>query len=63
MADTRTQINQRWESKAYKKILVRLRLDTDKDIIDWIESHKEKIGTTNIFRDAMKKYIAEYDED
>ena len=53
MADTRTQINQRWERKAYKKITVRLRVDTDKDLLDYIEKHKDQ-GTTELFRQGIR---------
>lgn len=63
MADTRSEINHRWERKAYKKYICRLRVDTDADLIEWIDKHKDKYGTTNIFRDAVKLLIENYKED
>lgn len=57
MGKTSTEVKQRWESKVYRKYLVRLREDTDKQLIDYIESNKDRVGTTNIFRDALETYI------
>ena len=57
MGKTSTEVKQRWESKAYRKYLIRLREDTDKPLIDYIERNKERLGTTNIFRDALESYI------
>lgn len=54
---TSNEVKQRWESKAYKKYLVRFRDDTDKEIIDYIEANKERFGTTEIFRAAMEMLI------
>lgn len=54
---TSTEVKQRWENKAYKKFLVRFREDTDKEIIAYIEAHKERFGTTEIFRAAMEALI------
>jgi len=54
---TSNEVKQRWESKAYKKILIRLRYDTDKELLDYIEQHKDEDGTTNIFREALQEYI------
>ena len=54
---TSSEVKQRWENKAYKKFLVRFREDADKDIIDYIEAHKERFGTTEIFRAAMEALI------
>jgi len=57
MGKTSTEVKQRWESKAYNKYTVRLRRDSDAHIIDYLEKNKERIGTTNIFRDALEEYI------
>lgn len=54
---TSSEVKQRWESKAYKKYLVRFRDDTDKEIINYIEANKERFGTTEIFRAAMEMLI------
>ena len=52
---TSAEVKSRWEAANYKKYLVRLRVDTDKDLIDFIEANKEKYGTTEIFRTALEK--------
>ena len=57
MGKTSTEVKQRWESKAYRKYLIRLRADTDSALIDYLEKNKERLGTTNIFRDALGEYI------
>lgn len=57
MGKTSTEVKQRWESKAYTKYMVRFRRDTDARLIDYIEKNKDRIGTTNIFRDALEQYI------
>ena len=50
---TSTEVKQRWENNNYAKYTVRLRYDTDKELIDYIEKHKGGIGTTEIFREAL----------
>lgn len=57
MGRTSSEVKQRWMEKAYKKYLVSFRYDTDQEIIDFIEANKGKLGTTNIFRDALEMYI------
>lgn len=57
MGNTSTEVKQRWESKAYRKYMIRFRCDTDKKLIDYLEKNKERLGTTNIFRDALEMYI------
>jgi len=43
----------------YKRYQVQLRLDSDKDLIDFIEANKEKYGTTELFRMGIEKIKAE----
>ena len=57
MGRTSSEVKQRWMDKAYKKYMVQLRYDTDQDLIDFVEANKEKLGTTNIFREALELYI------
>lgn len=45
----------RWMKANYKRYQVQLRLDTDKDLIDFIESNKEQHGTTELFRLGLEK--------
>ena len=55
---TSNEVKSRWEAKAYKKYLVRLREDDDADLIAFIEANKERYGTTELFRmgiDCIKK--------
>lgn len=59
MAKTHTsnEVKKRWMDKAYRKYTISLRYDTDQRIIDFVERNKEKYGTTNIFREALDRYI------
>lgn len=52
---TSTEVKQRWEAKAYKKYLVRLRADDDNELIQLIENNKSKYGTTELFRLGLEK--------
>lgn len=53
---TSTKVKQRYKDKAYKRYQIYLRWDEDAESIRWIESHKESLGTTNIFREALEQY-------
>lgn len=53
--ETSTEVKQRWEAKAYKKYLVRLRVDDDAELIRFIDENKEKNGTTELFRAGIEK--------
>lgn len=57
MSYTSNEVKQRWENKAYRKFLIRFREDTDRDLIDYLEQHKEQFGTTEIFRQALQLLI------
>jgi hypothetical protein len=39
----------------YKRYQVQLRYDTDAELISFIDSHKEKHGTTELFRMGIEK--------
>lgn len=56
---TSTEVKRRYNEKTYKRVTLYLRYDEDADIIDFIEENKEKMGTTNIFREALEMYIRE----
>lgn len=43
----------------YKRYQVQLRVDTDRELIAFIEASKEKHGTTELFRMAIEKLKAE----
>ena len=54
---TSTEVKTAWKQRNYKRYEVNFRLDTDKEIIDYIEANKERFGTTEIFRAAMEELI------
>ena len=54
---TSTEVKTAWKQRNYKRYEINFRLDTDKEIIDYIEAHKERFGTTEIFRAAMEALI------
>lgn len=54
---TSSEVKTAWKQRNYKRYEVNFRLDTDQDIIDYIENHKERFGTTEIFRAAMELLI------
>lgn len=54
---TSTEVKTRWMKNNYKKYVISLRFDTDGKLIDYVESRKEKDGTTNIFREALDALI------
>lgn len=54
---TSSEVKTAWKQRNYKRYEVNFRLDTDKEIIDYIEAHKERFGTTEIFRAAMETLI------
>ena len=58
MGKTSSEVKARWMEKAYKKYLISFRYDTDQDLIDYVEENKDKVGTTQIFREALAEYIA-----
>ncbi len=59
---TSTQVKQRYKDKMYKRYQVYLKLDEDRSIIEWVDAHKDSLGTTNIFRDALASFIGEEDK-
>ena len=60
---TSTEVKQRYKDKMYRRYQVYLRYDDDYKLIEWVDSHKDLLGTTNIFRDALEGYIREQDEE
>jgi hypothetical protein len=53
---TSNAVKARWKAKNYKSYQVNLRLDTDADLIQFVESRKDQIGTSAVFRDALRCY-------
>lgn len=56
---TSYDVRKRWDAENHKIYSVRLRLKEDAEIIDYIEANKEARGTSNIFREALEKFITE----
>ena len=54
---TSTEVKTAWKQRNYKRYEINFRLDTDQEIIDYIEANKERFGTTEIFRAAMELLI------
>lgn len=54
--ETSSEVKRRWINANYKTYQVNLRYDTDQELIDRVEAEKVDRGTTEIFRDALKKY-------
>ena len=54
---TSSEVKTAWKQRNYKRYEVNFRLDTDKEIIDYIEANKDRFGTTEIFRAAMEALI------
>ena len=55
MGKTSTEVKQRWENANYSRYVVRLRKDTDANLIGYIESRKAGgERTSDIFREALE---------
>lgn len=57
MSYTSSDVKMRYNEKSYHKINVRLRKEADADIIEFIEANKGKLGTTQMFREALEMYV------
>ena len=54
---TSSEVKTAWKQRNYKRYEVNFRVDTDQEIISYIEANKERFGTTEIFRAAMEALI------
>lgn len=54
---TSYEVRRRWDQANQKVYGCRLRLEADKDIIDYIEAHKDETGTSELFRAALREYM------
>lgn len=54
MGKASTEAKQRWINKTYKRLMVSLRYDEDRELLDFIEKNKAKYGTTEIFRAGIE---------
>lgn len=57
--ETSSEVKKRWMDENYKRYGVSFRYDTDKVLIDYIESHKQEYdkGVTEVFRQALTDYM------
>ena len=44
-----------WNAKTYKRYQVYFRKDEDSNLIEWIESLKKTVGTSELFREALEE--------
>lgn len=44
-------------AKTYKQYQIKLRKEEDAALIDYVESQKQAKGTTEIFREALEKFL------
>ena len=56
---TSYEIRQRWDKENLKRYVVSLRINDDADLINYIEQKKKEVGTTELFRQALKRQIQE----
>lgn len=56
---TSYEVRRKWDLENHKTYSIRLRLKDDADLIEYIETHKELKGTSQIFRTALEQYIKE----
>lgn len=57
--ETSSEVKKRWMDENYKRYGVSFRYDTDSELIQYIESHKQEYdkGVTDVFRQALTNYI------
>lgn len=55
---TSTEIKTKWIKANYRTFQAHFRYDTDADIIEYMEQHKDGRGVTDILRAAMRDYMA-----
>ena len=51
---TSSEVKNRWNRENYKRYTISLRKSEDKDLIEFVESHKDSIGITDIFRAGVE---------
>ena len=56
---TSYEVRRRWDKENLKRYVIALRVDDDAELINYIEQHKTNTGTTELFRNALKKAINE----
>ena len=56
---TSYEVKRRYDTKTYKTYGVRLRIEEDADLIQYIDQHKGSEGTTEIFRAGLMLLMKE----
>lgn len=54
---TSYEVRRRWDVENQKVYSIRLRLKDDAEIIEYIEANKATVGTSELFRQALAKYM------
>lgn len=54
---TSYEVRRRWDVENQKIYSIRLRLKDDAEIIEYIEANKASVGTSELFRQALIKYM------
>lgn len=52
---TSYEVRRRWDQENLKRYVISLHQKNDADLIEFVETNKEKYGTTEIFRAALEK--------
>lgn len=52
---TSYEVRRRWDQEHHKIYSIRLRLNEDAELIEFIESNKGSVGTSQLFREAIAK--------
>lgn len=55
---TSYEVRRRWDAANLKTYTVRLNINADADLIEYIDTRKDSIGTSKLFREALEFYIA-----
>ena len=55
---TSYEVRRRWDTANLKTYTVRLNLKNDAALIEYIDSKKDTVGTSNLFREALELHIA-----
>jgi hypothetical protein len=57
ISQTDPSIRREWDKNNHKFYSIRLRIKDDADLIEYIDSHKAELGTSHIFREALRKFL------
>ena len=55
---TSYEVRRRWDSANLKSYTVRLNINTDAELVEYIDSKKDSVGISKLFRDSLEFFIA-----